>query len=163
MLIGDTAVQGVSYSWQPTNGLSNPNAAQTYASPTVTTTYTLTVKNDSISGCACADSLSTDTVTIFICPPVILPDNIFIPTAFSPNGDGQNDVLLPKGNNIATFFMAIFDRWGNKVFECENINEGWDGTYKNKPCETGTYSYYANGSYEDGKAFNKKGNITLVR
>ncbi len=164
LLIGDTAVPGVSYSWHPTTGLSNPNAAQTYASPTVTTTYTLTVKNDSISGCACADSISTDTVTIRVCPPPPpLENNIFIPSAFSPNGDGQNDILLPKGNNVATLYMAIFDRWGNKVFESENINEGWDGNYKGKPCETATYSYYANGSYEDGKMFSTKGNVTLVR
>ncbi len=164
VLIGDTAVPGVSYSWQPITGLANPNAAQTFASPIVTTTYTLTVKNDSIRGCACADSISTDTVTIHICPPPPpLEDNIFIPSAFSPNGDGQNDILLPKGNNVATLYMAIFDRWGNKVFESENINEGWDGNYKGKPCETATYSYYANGSYEDGKMFSTKGNVTLVR
>ncbi|NNM95017.1 MAG: gliding motility-associated C-terminal domain-containing protein [Bacteroidia bacterium] len=159
---------GVSYSWQPTAGLANPNAAQTYASPTITTTYRLTVKNDSFQvhssrGCKCPDSVSSDTVTVFVCPPEIFPDNIFIPTAFSPNGDGQNDVLLPKGKNVATFYMAIFDRWGNKVFESQSMSQGWDGTYNYKPMETGTYVYYADGTYTDGKTFHRKGNITLVR
>ncbi len=161
VLIGmDSAVAGVSYQWEPTTGLLNPNAAQTIASPTVTTTYTLTVVNDSMKGCNCADSVNSDTVTIHVCP---LENNIFIPDAFSPNGDGQNDVLFAKGNNVNIFYMAIYDRWGNRVFESESESVGWDGTYKSKPEETGTYVYYANGTYTDGSSFNKKGNITLVR
>ncbi len=162
-IIGTDTAKGVSYQWQPATGLANPNAAQTSASPTITTTYTLTVRNDSIFGCNCPDSVSTDTVTVFVCPPVILPDNIFIPTAFSPNGDGQNDILYARGHNIAAFHLAIFDRWGNKVFESQSMNQGWDGTYNYKPMETGTYVYYADGSYTDGKTFHQKGNITLVR
>ncbi|HXB12062.1 MAG TPA: gliding motility-associated C-terminal domain-containing protein, partial [Bacteroidia bacterium] len=161
VLIGkDSSVVGVSYNWQPTAGLSTPNAAQTIASPTITTTYTLTVVNDSMKGCNCPDSINSDTVTIHVCP---LENNIFIPDAFSPNGDGQNDVLFAKGNNVNTFYLAIYDRWGNKVFESESESVGWDGTYKGKPEETGTYAYYANGTYTDGTGFTKKGNITLVR
>jgi gliding motility-associated-like protein len=158
LLGADNTVAGVSYSWSPTEGVINPNAAQTYASPQTTTTYTLTVINDSMKGCRCPDSISTDVVTIDVCP-----ENLFIPNAFSPNGDGQNDILLAKGINIETFYMAIYDRWGNEVFETYNINIGWDGTYKSQPENTGTYVYYAKGTYGDGTAFDKKGNISLVR
>ena len=68
-LIGkDTAIPGVSYHWSPITGLSNPNAAQTFASPTVTTTYTLTVINDSmeVKSCGCPDSLTKDSVTVSV-------------------------------------------------------------------------------------------------
>ncbi len=100
-----------------------------------------------------------DTINLQIEP---CPD-IFIPTAFSPNGDGQNDVLYMRGGCISSMTFVIFDRWGNKVFESNNQNEGWDGAYNGKPMQTGTYSYYINGTYTDGKTFEKKGNITLVR
>lgn len=132
-------------------GLGNGSNIQ--VSPLSTTTYTVQVTDS--NGCS-----ATALITVII---EQLADNIFIPNAFSPNGDGQNDVLLAKGNNLAAFYMAIYDRWGNKVFESNNINNGWDGSYNGKPMETGTYTYYANGSFTDGKPFNKKGNITLVR
>lgn len=158
-LIGqDTAQSGVSYYWQPTTGLANPNAAQTLASPTVTTTYTLTVVNDSMQSCGCDSSVNSSTVTIEVCP-----QSIYVPDAFSPNNDGQNDVFLVKGNDIQSFDLFIYDRWGNKVFESESENIGWDGTYKGQPENAGTYVYYLKGTYTDGTAFERKGNVTLVR
>ena len=158
-LIGeDSAQQGVSYYWQPTTGLAEPNSPQTLASPSVTTTYTLTVVNDSMQSCGCDGSTNSSTVTVNVCPV-----NLYVPNAFSPNNDGYNDVLLVRGNFIQTFYMAIYDRWGNKVFESNNINEGWDGKYKGQPENTGTYVYYLKGTYDDGTGFEKKGNVAIVR
>ncbi|HXB13778.1 MAG TPA: gliding motility-associated C-terminal domain-containing protein [Bacteroidia bacterium] len=89
--------------------------------------------------------------------------NLFVPNAFSPNNDGQNDILLVQGNCLKTMDFIIFDRWGNKVFESENIYNGWDGTYNNQPMNTGTYAYYLKATMQDGSNVEKHGNITLVR
>jgi gliding motility-associated-like protein len=88
---------------------------------------------------------------------------LFVPDAFSPNKDGQNDILYIRGTCTNMMDFVIYDRWGNKVFESENINNGWDGTYKGRPMNTGTYVYYLKATMQDGSSLNKHGNITLVR
>jgi len=154
----DSATPGVSYYWQPTTGLAEPNSPQTLASPSVTTTYTLTVVNDSTKGCNCPDSVNSSTVTVTVCD-----EPLYVPNAFSPNNDGQNDILYVRGPCIKSMDFVIFDRWGNKIFESNSINEGWDGTYKGQPENAGTYVYYIKGTYNDGTTFTKKGSIALVR
>jgi len=69
----------------------------------------------------------------------------FIPNAFTPNGDGKNDIfrVLGQYRNIR-FNMYIYDRWGQLMFHSENIDEGWDGTYKNNLCMSGTYTWLIN-------------------
>jgi gliding motility-associated-like protein len=89
--------------------------------------------------------------------------NVFIPNAFSPNNDGQNDVLYVRGDCIKTMDFVIYDRWGNKVFESTNTSNGWDGTYKGRPMNTGTFSYYLKATLFDGTEEDKKGNVALVR
>ncbi len=65
----------------------------------------------------------------------------YMPNSFTPNGDGDNDFFKPKGDGIdpTNYVMYIFDRWGTKIFETNNINEGWDGTYKGELVPTGVY------------------------
>lgn len=88
---------------------------------------------------------------------------VFIPNIFSPNSDGQNDVMFVRGKNIYSIEFLIYDRWGEQVFETSNINIGWNGKYKNKDCEPGVYVYVANISFTNGESVLKKGNVTLVR
>lgn len=90
-------------------------------------------------------------------------DNIFIPDAFSPNGDGHNDVLYVRSPCISSMDFLVFDRWGNKVFETGDINNGWDGTYNGKPANMGTYIWYLTATTIDGASIEKNGNVTLVR
>jgi gliding motility-associated-like protein len=90
-------------------------------------------------------------------------NSLFIPDAFSPNNDGQNDIFYVRGNCIATMDISIYDRWGNKVFESRNQATGWDGTYNGKPMNTGTYMYSLKGTQFDGTLLDKRGSITLVR
>ncbi|HXB13810.1 MAG TPA: gliding motility-associated C-terminal domain-containing protein, partial [Bacteroidia bacterium] len=87
----------------------------------------------------------------------------FVPNAFSPNNDGQNDVLYVKSPCIKSMDFMIYDRWGNRVFESNNVNNGWDGMYNGQPMNTGTYVYYLDASMLDGSAIKKHGNISLVR
>lgn len=86
-----------------------------------------------------------------------------LPTGFSPNGDGNNDVLYVRGYGVETVNLRIFNRWGEKVFEMNDMNVGWDGTYKNKPQEMEAYGFVLNVTFTDGTSFYKKGNVTLLR
>ena len=86
-----------------------------------------------------------------------------IPTAFTPNGDGINDVLYVKGFGIQNMQLLIFNRWGELVFQTQDYKIGWDGTYHGKLQEMEVYVYSLTGNFADGVLFEKKGNITLLR
>ena len=90
-------------------------------------------------------------------------EDYFVPTAFSPNGDGNNDLFMIYGSGLAKANLKIFNRWGEKVFDSQNQWLGWDGTYKGKVQELGTFVYYAHAIDIHGKNIDRKGNITLVR
>ncbi len=86
-----------------------------------------------------------------------------VPNAFSPNGDGDNDMLFVRGYGIANLDFQVFDRWGHLLFQTTDLNVGWDGIYKGKSQEMEVYVYYLSATFENGVAVEKKGNITLVR
>ena len=88
---------------------------------------------------------------------------IGIPTAFSPNNDTHNDVLFVRGSGIASFTLMIYNRYGEKVFESNDLSTGWNGTYKGKPENTGVFAYYLEYEYSNGEKGSLKGNITLVK
>jgi gliding motility-associated-like protein len=94
------------------------------------------------------------------------PTALFIPDAFTPNGDGVNDIFIPIGYNIKTFVMQIYNRWGRKEFETNQIDKGWTGDCNQVPCEIGTYAYYIEwtGSLHGVNTGGiEKGNVTLIR
>jgi gliding motility-associated-like protein len=152
VILGSPAQAGVTYQWQPATGLNNPNIAQPLASPVTTTTYTVTATNS--GGCA-----GTDTVTVFVDAEC---GEIFIPNAFSPNKDGQNELECVYGKCIKSLEFIIYDRWGEKVFETTNPKECWDGTYKGKPLNTSVFVYYMKATLINGKEITKQGNISLI-
>lgn len=92
-----------------------------------------------------------------------LPDGVFIPNAFSPNGDGLNDVLKVYGYIIRDIHFMIFNQWGEKVFETNTQSRGWDGMYKGKAQASGVYIYVCRLQLTDGTVVNKKGAINLIR
>lgn len=95
----------------------------------------------------------------FACNPGIL-----VPTGFSPNGDNNNDLLrVFAGNDVKSFKISIYDRWGNRMFETTESGLGWDGNYKGKPLNPGIYAYMLEIIYKNGTAELKSGNITLIR
>jgi len=146
-----TSSGGASYSWSPVLGLSCDTCANPVASPLVNTTYTLTITSD--SGCTAQQTITID----------VTCGTLFIPDAFSPNNDGQNDVLYVRDDCIKTLQFEIFDRWGNKVFETNDKTNGWNGMHKGQAMNTGTYVYYLKATMYDGTTQEKKGNVTLVR
>ncbi|MCT4580750.1 MAG: PKD domain-containing protein [Flavobacteriales bacterium] len=104
-------------------------------------------------------SLCSDTSYQFV---EILPvDDIFVPSAFSPNGDGKNDILYARGF-IGVMYFAVFDRLGNKVFESEDKEQGWDGMINGKAALGGVYTWYLQAEV-NGNAYQLKGDVTLIR
>ena len=146
-----TSSGGTNYNWVPASGLSCANCPNPSASPAVTTTYTLTVSSD--SGCSASTTITIE----------VSCGTVFVPEAFSPNGDGQNDYLYVRGDCIKDVDFIVFDRWGNKVFETTDKSIPWNGMYKGEVMNTGSYVYSLSATMYDGSSVTKKGNVTLVR
>ena len=88
---------------------------------------------------------------------------VYLPTGFTPNNDGVNDVLYIRSNFVTEVYLTIYDRWGEKLFETNDIKKGWDGYYKGKLLDQGVYGYYMTFKCNNGEESFKKGNITLTR
>jgi gliding motility-associated-like protein len=88
---------------------------------------------------------------------------VYLPTGFTPNNDGTNDILYIRSNFVAEVYLTIYDRWGEKLFETDDIKKGWDGTFKGKLLDQGVYGYYMTFKCNNGEESFKKGNITLMR
>jgi gliding motility-associated-like protein len=88
--------------------------------------------------------------------------DVFIPNAFSPNGDSNNDLQCVLGNCIESMNFAIYDRWGAKIFESTSQNNCWDGTYKGKICNNGVYVYRLQATLKNKEFISKQGNINLI-
>lgn len=151
-----THLNQATYVWSPATGLNDYTSPDPVATLTDTTTFTVTV-TDSL-GCTYVDSVTINCVTVNCGKP-----NIFIPNAFTPNSDGINDELCFRGDYVKTFYIAIFTRWGELVYESEDISECWDGRYKNNWCMPGVYVYTCRISCEGDKENTFKGDITLIR
>ncbi|MBX7093679.1 MAG: gliding motility-associated C-terminal domain-containing protein [Flavobacteriales bacterium] len=160
IMIGQSTVlhaspNGYTYSWSPSSTLDNPNIQHPTATPDVTTIYTVTVSNN---GCSL-----TDTVMVKVLEFVCGEPNIYVPNAFTPNGDGENDLLFVRGNNITKLLFRVFDRWGELVFETTNQSIGWDGKFKDRDCDPAVFVWYVEATCEGGDEYFQKGNVTLIR
>ena len=89
--------------------------------------------------------------------------HVFIPNVFSPNGDGQNDVFYIRGEGIQFLEFIVFSRWGELLFKSTDQTNGWDGSYKGKPLNSGVYAYYLKATLANGEIIKLYGDITLVR
>ena len=129
-LSGSATGLAISYSWSPAIYIDNAQTLQPVANPPGDIDYVLTVV--STNGCGTA----IDTMHVF------WYKDIFIPTAFSPNGDGINDTWkIPALSAFPTFELLVFNRYGEVVFQNKNTNLPWDGTYKGMPAPIGSYVY----------------------
>jgi gliding motility-associated-like protein len=88
---------------------------------------------------------------------------VAVPSAFTPNGDGHNDVLYMRGFSIKTATMRVYNRYGNMVFETDDINKGWDGTFNGQPAGADVYAYIIDVTYLDNSTEKKHGNVSLLR
>jgi gliding motility-associated-like protein len=150
-----TPSAGYNITWTPITGVSNPSIAQTTANMTSTTLF-----NYSVTDGIC---LKSDTVLVKVLEFVCGDPFVYIPNAFSPNKDGDNDVLYVRGILVDQMIFRIFDRWGEMVFESNNPANGWDGSFKGKFCDPDVYDYYLDVTCIDGQKNLIKGNITLLK
>ncbi|MBT7826062.1 MAG: T9SS type B sorting domain-containing protein [Bacteroidetes bacterium] len=104
---------------------------------------------------------SLESVSNVLCIPTEF--RLFIPNSFTPNGDGVNDIFLPKGIFISEYNIQIFNSWGEKVFESDKLSEGWDGSFRGKTCPLGTYYYSIRAKGANGKSKELSGSLTLLR
>jgi gliding motility-associated-like protein len=88
---------------------------------------------------------------------------VYIPNGFTPNSDGKNDKWFVRGNDIRKIEIAVYDRWGQKMFSTTDIKEGWDGTFKGKSLDPAVFGWYVEGECVSGDRFFLKGNLTLLR
>src|SRR5690606_31314926 len=142
-----------SVSWTPSTGLNCTDCEAPTASPTETTVYYVTVIDE--NGC-----MATDSVIVVVNFPC---GELFVPTIFSPNGDGLNDLECVMGSCVTSIDFTIFDRWGEVVFATKDKNECWDGMFRDKPAQTGVYVYKLKATLVSGEIVNQSGNINLTR
>lgn len=145
------------YLWEPPQGFDNTNSPSPLLTVNQTQDYKVTI-TDISTGCI-VEALRRITVFEVNCNE---PD-IYIPNAFTPNTDGNNDILLVRGANLRSIEFQLFNRWGELVFETTDKNSGWDGTYKGKKVQPGVFAYQLRALCFDGQEYYTKGNITLIR
>jgi len=148
---------GVRYLWSPSYELSAidiPDPTATYGGERDSITYTLLVYNEK----DCVDSAFV-TVRIFKTNP-----QVFVPTGFTPNGDGRNDIIRPIAVGLTELeYFQIFNRWGQMVFSTTTNGKGWDGKIGGKEQGTGVYVWVVKGVDFTGKSVFAKGTVTLIR
>ena len=140
------------YQWSPTIGLDNDTIPDPIATPKQTTTYTVEITD--AAGC-----IAIRQVTITI----IQDNNVFVPNSFSPNGDGVNDIVYVRGNNLYGVRLSIFDRWGEKVFESTDQTRGWDGPYNGEELDPAVFTWVVTVNFDNKESTTKSGTVTLVR
>lgn len=133
--------------------LSSTTVLNPTATPTATTTYTLSATN--AAGC-------TDEDDIIV---TVVPYCVKVNNAFSPNGDGINDMwhVYDSYDCLKNVTVAMFNRYGSKVFESNDYHNDWNGTYKGKPVPDGTYYAVINFTLVSGKKITKKSDVTVIR
>lgn len=141
------------YKWYTLEGVLIDTTNAITVTPDSTSQYVLWVRDFKYDQ-------SYDTVSVIIDDDCI---SLEIPNVFTPNGDGFNDNFYVKSDNLAGLNMVVYNRWGKKVFETNEISPGWDGKLNDKECATGVYFYVVDVHFKNGKVQSKNGTVTLVR
>lgn len=144
------------YQWTPSDNALSPNNASTWVWPLLDTEYMVSVTDT--FGCTQNAAVKIDVEKITCSDPYV-----FIPNTFSPNGDGVNDKLFVRSGILDRFTFKVYSHWGQKVFETNDLNDGWDGTFKGAPCQNGVYDYHFQGICVGGDEIEVSGNVMLVR
>jgi gliding motility-associated-like protein len=145
---------GASYQWSPTTGLTNATTVNPTFNAGNPQDYLIRIT--SISGC-----VTTDTLSVY----VFKESGIYVPKAFSPNGDGQNERLYPELVNIASLqYFRVYNRWGQLVYETRSMSTtGWDGTFNGVKQPMDTYTWFAVGTDKNGKVVTANGQTLLMK
>ncbi|MBW8685775.1 lectin-like domain-containing protein [Chitinophaga rhizophila] len=148
-----TTGNNLQFSWTPDIGLTDPYAPAPVAMLTRDQTYHLTVTSP--QGCIALDTVN---VKVYAGP------DFYVPSAFSPNNDGLNDVFRAISPGVSQLdFFCVWNRWGQELFRTQSLSGTWDGTYKGQPMPAGSYVWMISGKDYLGRAFSRQGTVTIVR
>jgi len=150
----DLVTNGHYFNWFPPEGLSNTTIPNPIASPDVRTRYFVNITGE--NGCSFTDSIDI----------IVHLESIFdVPNAFVPGNSNVNNGIfkIEKRGLVTLDRFQIFNRWGNLVFETNDINQGWDGRYNGEPQPKGVYVYQIEGTLNTGRKVTLQGNVTLIR
>ncbi len=175
--IGSTTNSSVTFQWTAVSGAAGYEVSidngQTFATPSsgvnglthtvsgLQPTQTVSIVVRAVGASPCQLSLNSIAVTSTAIDP--LDNQIFVANAFTPNGDGKNDVVYVHSLNIKSLKFYIYDQWGELIYTSTSQQSGWDGTYKGSKEPVGVYVYYLEAIMNNGKQINKKGTITLLK
>jgi hypothetical protein len=146
-----------SYTWTPANYLDCVQCAQPIATPTVSTTYTLTIQD--AQGC----TISAETQILVEGP------SFYLPNVFKPDIAGQNNLfgVFASPGIRQVLYLNVYDRWGGQIYHRGSFAAdgatGWDGSWRGMPCSPGVYVYLVEVELEDGSRVKRSGDVTLVR
>jgi gliding motility-associated-like protein len=173
---GDATGSTVTFTWMPVAGAAGYSVSVdngvTWTAPSSGVTGTthevtglqpndqVTIQVKALGETECQNSAAGSAFNMASNP---LGDQFFVPNAFSPNGDGLNDVWLIYGNSIAKLHVIVWNQYGQKIFESSSQQQGWDGTFKGKVQPVGVYVYHLEVTFLDGKSATKDGDINIVR
>lgn len=148
------ATGSTNYEWTPITWLNNPTIFNPVSLPQESIQYVVKVSN--AQGC-----FDTDTINVKLFK--IDPD-LLVPTAFSPDGDGVNDIFRPIVIGMKSLdAFRVYNRWGQLVYSTTQVNNGWDGNFKGQPQSAGTFVWLAEGVTYLGRKIEKKGSVILIR
>lgn len=150
--VGD---EGATVLWYPLGSTNPPTGYSVNASPARPTTYTVIATRGPC----------TETVLVHVdaFSAGCLEADVFVPNTFTPNGDGNNDELFVRSAKISELYFAVYNRWGEMVFETKDKNKGWNGEYKGRPADVGVFGWYLKARCVNGEEAFLKGNVTLIR
>ena len=144
---------GVSYSWLPLSGISDPHISNPSYNYSVGADYRINITN--AAGCTTVDSLLIRAFD---------KTGVYVPKAFAPNGNGNNDLLRPILVRITTInYFRVYNRWGQLIYQTKNIGEGWNGTFKGATQPIETYTWIFEGVDYNGIIIRETGKTTLLR
>ena len=120
------------------------------------------------SGEGCTDTVVSPAVTVLPQGKILFP-TVFRPSELGPNGgdyelnDKLNQVFHPYTDGISEYTLYVYNRWGELIFESNDVRKGWDGYRRGHLCESGVYAWRAVGHFFNGEIFDLRGNVTLLR
>lgn len=152
VLVATGSVPEGNYIWTPDDYIVCENCQTTTASPASDIVYTVTLVD--VNGCR-----ATDSVRVF----VNFIEGLGVADAFSPNGDGNNDILYVQGFGLETMTFVVYNKYGEKVFETQSQAIGWDGTFRGRDENPGVFTWVLEYQFINGKSGSLKGNTTLIK
>ncbi|MGI4803128.1 MAG: gliding motility-associated C-terminal domain-containing protein [Janthinobacterium lividum] len=175
--VRSVTINSLTFGWNAINGASSyeisldngktftaagsGNAALSYTATNLKPAQSVTIIVRAKGASDCQTSANATAVTGTTSNP--LGNLVWVPNAFTPNGDGANETVRVYGNTIKTLNFNIYSQWGELLFNSTSVSLGWDGTYKGKLQPVGVYVYYVEAVTNDGETVKLKGTINLLR